>query len=444
MLQAESAASRSDCLTNPCETVPRLDRGFATDLVIALQSAKASNREIAIFIIDAGEVSTNSIRDVKSHELMVTYVEKRIESHLGGRGRVTRTPDRKFLVMVRDIVGVDEASAYGAELQVAVSGRHDSDFDSRLAMSITIGAALYPGAAENIDTLIMQANQALREAAYLGGDTCIVFDSKRRSDRRQSDRIKTPFLSANLKSAMEEGRIELYYQPKVDLVSGEPVGAEALVRMRDNHHKLLQPGEFLPLIQSKSMLLLDMYILEQAMRQSARWTNRGINLTVSVNISPAHFSSWAFVDQVEALLERVPECDPANLALEILESLAIADVRLAGEITARLRKRGIKFYLDDFGTGHSSAAYLKVLKIDAIKIDQLFARDFPHGPNSKQDKAIIQASIAVARAFDIEVIAEGIETADAAREIASMGCRIGQGFHFARPLPLAGFEAWLL
>jgi EAL domain-containing protein (putative c-di-GMP-specific phosphodiesterase class I) len=243
--------------------------------------------------------------------------------------------------------------------------------------------------------------------------------------------------------ALNTDRIALHYQPKIDLITGLPTGVEALVRWRGHEDRIVPPDEFLPRIQTmKHMLALDLHVLEKAIRQSAAWAEQGITPVISVNMSAGHFDSITFADRLEEVLAKVPHFNPRNLAIEILESVAIKNIKVAAEIIGRLRARGTRFYLDDFGTGHSSAAYLKSFPIDAIKVDQVFARDIPHGPSSAQDTAIIEASVSVAHAFGVNVIAEGIETREAAMEVKRLGCHMGQGYFFARPLPEEQFAAW--
>jgi EAL domain-containing protein (putative c-di-GMP-specific phosphodiesterase class I) len=192
----------------------------------------------------------------------------------------------------------------------------------------------------------------------------------------------------------------------------------------------------------KHLLALDMHVLEKAIRQSVMWAERGIDPIVSVNVSAAHFDSPVLAEKVEKILARVPAFDPGKLAIEILESAAITNTAVAAQIITRLRRQGVRFYLDDFGTGHSSAAYLKLFAIDAIKLDQIFARDIPDGPNKELDTAIIKASVSVAHACGLGVIAEGIETQEAAREVKRLGCQTAQGYFYTRPLPEKEFVAW--
>ncbi|MGH8808504.1 MAG: EAL domain-containing protein [Noviherbaspirillum sp.] len=243
--------------------------------------------------------------------------------------------------------------------------------------------------------------------------------------------------------ALNTDRIDLHYQPHVDLDTGLPVGVEALARWRAGDGRLVAPGDFLPYIPTmKDLLALDLHVLEKAIRQSVAWAEQGIDPIISVNISAAHFDCITLAEEVEKILAKVPAFNPRKLAIEILESAAINNTAVAAEIIARLRKRGVRFYLDDFGTGHSSAAYLKLFPIDAIKLDQIFARDIPHGPNSGLDTAIIKATVSVAQACGLDVIAEGVETQEAAIEVKRLGCQTAQGYYYARPLPERDFAAW--
>jgi EAL domain-containing protein (putative c-di-GMP-specific phosphodiesterase class I) len=243
--------------------------------------------------------------------------------------------------------------------------------------------------------------------------------------------------------ALNTARIDVYYQPHVDLDTGLPVGVEALARWRRCDGRLVPPADFLPHIQTmKHLLALDLHVLEKAVRQSVVWAGKGINPVISVNISAAHFDRLALAEKVEKILARVPAFNPSKLAIEILESAAITNPKVAAEIIERLRRLGIQFYLDDFGTGHSSAAYLKLFPVDAIKLDQIFARDIPHGPNSELDTAIIKASVSIAHACGLGVIAEGIETQEAAVAVKRLGCQTAQGYFYARPLPEMEFVSW--
>jgi EAL domain-containing protein (putative c-di-GMP-specific phosphodiesterase class I) len=238
-------------------------------------------------------------------------------------------------------------------------------------------------------------------------------------------------------------RVVLHYQPEIDLRTGEPIGVEALLRWRGRGGTLVAPEDFLASVRPVQRLLaLDLHVLDKAIRQSVDWAARGIVPAVSVNITAGNLESASFVEKVERLLARFPGFDPGNLVIEILESVAIKNLRAAAANIRRLRQYGIRFYLDDFGTGHSSAAYLKHLPVDAIKLDRMFARDIPRGPDSAQDIAIIEATVLIAKAFGLPVIAEGVETRDAAAEVKRLGCQIAQGYFFTPPLPEEELIAW--
>ena len=235
----------------------------------------------------------------------------------------------------------------------------------------------------------------------------------------------------------------VYYQPKVDLLGGGAVGGEALVRWQDKAGRILTPAEFLPLFGGEEEVrALDLFVLKTVVHQVTMWNKRGIRPIVSVNMSPGHFSDEHFAQNVIQILKETPEFDPSHLAIEILESVAINDFHTARRSMISLRNHGIKFYLDDFGTGHSSPAYLKQLPIDAIKIDQLFCRDLTFSKSGLEDRSIIEATIAIAEAFGITVIAEGVESEATAKELVGMGVQTAQGFHFARPMPANEFYAW--
>lgn len=239
------------------------------------------------------------------------------------------------------------------------------------------------------------------------------------------------------------GRPLVHYQPKVNLRTGHVHGVEALARWNSLSRGLISPDEFLPLVREKNALRsLDLVIMGKAVAQAVKWQQISAPLIVSVNVSPQHFHDLSFADDVISILNAYSEFDPACLAIEILESLEITDLPTARSVINRLRARGVLFYMDDFGTGHSAAAYLKHLPLDAIKIDQMFVRDLGKSTNNRQDLAIVRAAVDMANAFGISVIAEGIETDEAAVELLKIGCYIGQGYGIARPMSAEDFEVW--
>lgn len=411
------------------EPVLPLKKGFMSGLARAIHCAEVNGTKVAVYAVDPGRALS---------EFGTRSLKKKIGERLGIGVTVTATTHGPLLVYVSPLFDVPMVNHHMEELfSIAkIPSTHWSEAID--GMPPVIGVTIYPDDSGMANELVAHAIDAMCQARRAGGATYKIFDTNNWCETMNAHRISTA-----VGMAMRNNQIELHYQPKVNLHSGAVIGAEALVRWRNSSNELIYPGQFLPYIQSvDTIVALDMYVLEEAVRQSVRWMTYGLSPVVSVNISPVHFNSMEFVTQVETILAKVPDFNPQYLALEILEIFAIKDLKLASEIITQLRKLGIQFYLDDFGTGHSSAAYLKMLSVDAIKIDQIFARDFPSGPSSAQDRAIIGASLSVARAFDLAVIVEGVETQSAADEVRKIGCDIAQGYYFSKALPGDDFVVW--
>lgn len=405
---------------------------FLRALARAACRTDAPDVPICVLVI---EVDQGERIDEPIAEPILVEFERRIAGCIGATGQIARFDGDTFLAFAAAPFGKPETVALAGAIRAAVAQPIQN---ASTVFSASIGATVYPADASTAPELLFHAQTALRALRQAGGTGIKMFDFE-----HYRSRIARDLLSAAMLQAMHGGRLRLQYQPKIDLQTGAPTGAEALVRWHGTDGALRQPDAFLPHIHALDcMLVLDHYILTQAIAQAVLWGRAGIRPIISVNLCPRHFNDAGFVHVVTGILQCYPEFDPAFLALEVLETVAIEDTDSARAVFQQLRAMGIKIYLDDFGTGRSCAEFLKLFQVDAIKIDKCFIRDLPHGPNAMQDRAIIQASISVAAAFGATVIAEGIESAAAAHELRSLGCQLAQGFHFSPPLHPADFAEW--
>ena len=240
----------------------------------------------------------------------------------------------------------------------------------------------------------------------------------------------------DLRRAIERGELRLHYQPLIDLMTDRIVGFEALVRWQHPVRGLVPPLSFIPLAEETGLIVpLGRWVLETACRQAKLWGEArrgGPPLMMSVNLSARQFGQPDLVDQVDAILTETG-LDASTLELEITESVVMDQSEVGVRSLHRLRDMGVRLVLDDFGTGYSSLAYLKHLPLDTIKID----RTFVAGLDGEADRSIVEAVIALAHGLRITVVAEGIETEAQFEILRSMGCDVGQGYLFARPLPEA-------
>jgi EAL domain-containing protein (putative c-di-GMP-specific phosphodiesterase class I) len=244
-----------------------------------------------------------------------------------------------------------------------------------------------------------------------------------------------------IKEGLVENQFMIHYQPKVNMRSGNLIGVEALIRWPHPKQGLLQPGEFLPLIEDEDVAIsLDQWVLDHVLMQMEQWRSEGFQISVSVNIGARFLQKSNFVEIVQQHLRKHPQINPNHLELEVLESSALEDMAQVSEVIKTCRDMGVVFALDDFGTGYSSLSYLKLLPAGVMKIDQSFVRDMLDDP---EDLAILEGVLGLATAFRREVIAEGVETIEQGRMLLQMGCEMAQGFVIAEPMPANELPAWL-
>jgi EAL domain-containing protein (putative c-di-GMP-specific phosphodiesterase class I) len=245
-------------------------------------------------------------------------------------------------------------------------------------------------------------------------------------------------LETELRRALDQGELVVYYQPIVELPTGRIQDMEALVRWQHPQHGLIAPDRFIPLAEETGLIIpLGMWVLETACRQLRAWDTLGdleAGLSMSVNLSARQFQHPTLVEDIARVL-RASRLDASRLMLEVTESIAMRDAASAASILAELKGLGVRLAIDDFGTGYSSLSYLHRFPIDVLKIDRSFVARLG---GERNDAAIVEAVIALARGLNMEVTAEGIETSEQRARLEALGCDRGQGYYFARPLPAAG------
>ncbi|EKE75148.1 EAL domain-containing protein [Gallaecimonas xiamenensis] len=378
------------------------------------------------------------INDTYGHQAgdqFLVAMAKRLKGALRQQDVVARIGGDEFVVLLADVLhpGLVEESL---NRLLKVINEPVQMEGTRLQVSASIGVTCYPDDSGDADLLLRHADQAMYRAKQAGKNRFHRFDLER--DRQQSG--YQSWLN-RLEQALAEDQLRLYYQPKLDLSTGKVEGAEALLRWQHPSQGLLAPGDFLGhLLGSRLDVPLGQWVLDQALAQLGRWQSAGLELNLSVNISAMHLLQPDFADTLGTLLAAHPQIDPRFLELEIVETAALTDLNLAARTLTQCRRLGVRTALDDFGTGYASLTYLRRLPVDRMKIDQSFVRDMLSDPN---DLSIVENVIQMARAFNREVIAEGVETQNHARALLQLGCHHVQGYGVARPQPVDQFEAWL-
>ncbi len=342
----------------------------------------------------------------------------------------------EFVAVLTDFVDTHDCTATLQRVLLAAAQLvHLGGFD--LQVSASLGVTFYPQADEvDADQLMRQADQAMYQAKLAGKNRFHVFDTANdRQTRGAHERID------EMVAALDRHEFRLFYQPKVNLRTGQVVGAEALIRWQHPEKGLLSPALFLPVIENHTFSIsLGDWVIEAALDQMAQWRVDGLVLPVSVNVSARQLQCEDFVDKLRLALDLHPTVAPSLLTLEVLETSVIDDLASTGQLIAEAARLGVSFSLDDFGTGYSSLTYLKHLPVREIKIDQSFVRDML---DDDDDLAILQGVISLAHAFKREVIAEGMETMAHGVRLLQLGCELAQGYGIARPMPEQDIPNWV-
>ncbi|WP_348755173.1 EAL domain-containing protein [uncultured Aquincola sp.] len=305
-----------------------------------------------------------------------------------------------------------------------------------VTVTASVGATVYPLDRSDADTLLRHADHAMYGAKQSGRNGYSFFDPEH--SRRTEERVMA---IGRVQEALDNHELELYYQPKVDMRRGTVLGMEALLRWNHPEHGVISPAQFLPLIEHTGLSArVGDWVMGQALEQLARWQRQGLDLSVSVNVSARHLQEADFAQRLAEMLARHARPLGERLELEVLETAALADIDYTSALLERCRRLGVRFSLDDFGTGYSTLTYLKRLPVDVLKIDRSFVRNMLE---DRQDLAIVEGVIGLARTFGCSVVAEGVELPAQARLLIDMGCDIGQGHGVASPMRAPEVLGWV-
>ncbi|KXI30816.1 bifunctional diguanylate cyclase/phosphodiesterase [Paraglaciecola hydrolytica] len=378
-------------------------------------------------------VNDNHGHDV-GDELLIA-VSQRMKEALREGDTLARIGGDEFIAIIVDIDKFEDSELV---LKRLLKAAQDPILlgETRLQVSASIGVTLYPQDGVNAEQLMRHADQAMYVAKQAGKNCYHLFDTAKdsaiHSHRKNIDDIY---------SALALDQFVLHYQPKVNMHSGAVIGVEALIRWQHPVRGLVPPLAFLPVIEEHVVSLeLGEWVIDTALTQIKQWRLIGLNLPISVNISAYQLQQTNFTTRLAALLAAHPEV-PANfLELEILESSALHDTNQVSETMTACHQLGVSFALDDFGTGYSSLTYLKRLPAHLIKIDQSFVRDMLEDAD---DLAIVKGVVGLAKAFQRQVIAEGVETPKHGKALLQLGCELAQGYGIARPMPGNEIVQWI-
>lgn len=409
---------------------------FAERARQGLYQCQLSASSMAVCYLDLDAFSAlNDVHGQTVCDHLLINTAECLRSCLRGGDTLIRVGSDEFALLVLGIKSTDEVLLILQELQQRLAEPFISD-NACVTVSVSIGVTLYPQDNADPETLLRHALQAMIQAKHRGPGDCVVFDPE--SDRRVRAKRETV---GSVYAALERREFVLHYQPKVDLKLKRIVGAEALIRWRHPERGLLLPGAFLPAIEDdRVMIALGNWVIAEALAQMACWRDRGLDLSVSVNITAQHLLEADFLAGLRQLLDAHPPASSGRLEIEVLESSHIEDSSKVEQIIVACRELGVGFALDDFGTGYSSLAYLRRLSADTLKIDQSFVSRML---DDASDRAIVSGVIGLAAAFQRRVVAEGVETIAQACLLQRLGCHLVQGYGIARPMPAEALPDWV-
>ena len=377
------------------------------------------------------------INDRYGHEIgdrLLVAVADRLKKIIRGEDTVARLGGDEFVLVLR-VRGTEELESAMRRILSALSFAYTID-GIGIHISASIGVTLYPNDNEDAETLLRHADQAMYKAKQRGRDCFHLFDVS--LDKKAKTAFETVI---RVSEALHNGELCLYYQPKINLNSGAVIGFEALLRWQHPQEGLIPPLDFLPLVEQTDLIVeIGEWVIDQALNQIGRWAALGHTWSVSVNIAALHFQRADFTETLKSLLACHPNVAPQMLDIEIVESVVLENIQHVSKRLIACQDLGVTFSLDDFGAGYSSLSYLKQLPTQSIKIDQSFIR---HILDDKDSLVLTKAIIGLAKSFNREVIAEGVETVEQGVLLMRLGCDVAQGYGIAKPMPVEQVPCWV-
>ena len=427
MLQVSEEKYRILAHRDPLTGLP--NRVLLAELLAhAIQHSERTHTQFALLSLDLDNFKTinESLGHSQGDQLLVE-VGKRLQRLLPDSDAIARTGGDEFEIILEHKENMPWIDLLAQRMIDALGAPFMLDGHS-VYVGASIGIALYPADGTSVETLQSNADAALHQAKAHGRGVMRFFSPE------MSSRAKTRLtLEADLRRAFDHDEFRLYYQPQVDLLSGQIVGLEALVRWEHPGRGIIPPNEFIPLAEESGLVIrLGDWVLHEACRQIKLWSTAGLApRQTAVNVSAVQLSRGNLVESVRHALE-LSGIVPEQLELEITESFVMADRDQSFKSLAEIKALGVRLSIDDFGTGYSSLAYLQQLEVHKLKVDMSFVRDML---TNSGNASIVKAVIALGHSLGLEIIAEGVEQEEQVVHLRALQCDVIQGYLISRPLP---------
>jgi len=396
-----------------------------------LHEANLRQGTVALCFIDLD--GFKAINDHHGHALgdaVLKIISERLKATIRQHDAIGRLGGDEFVAVLRD---VEDSTVYNRILEAI--RRPISYQNAVMKLSASMGVTVYPDDAEDPDTLLRHADQAMYAAKDSGKDTYSLFDLASHFNRKERVRVLE-----QMDDALAEKQLELFYQPKINYRTGTVEGFEALIRWNHPEEGLLSPARFLEHLEFTDYARqVGLFVMESAVSVICDFVSLGLPYTLSINLSPSHFLSEHFPDDITGTLNECPHEVRDRLIVEILETTALDDTTTVMKNLSVCRNTGLCISLDDFGTGYSSLNYFRTLPAQEVKIDRTFVGDLI---GNQDNSMIVEAMLRLSQSFQRRTVAEGVETAEQEERLLALGCDVGQGYRYSPPLPLAEALDW--
>ncbi|MBY0466032.1 MAG: EAL domain-containing protein [Burkholderiales bacterium] len=401
----------------------------------ALDASRRHGDKMAVLFVDLDHFK--NVNDSLGHsvgDLLLKAVAERLQACLRAHDVMARQGGDEFVVMMSRLRHKGDAALVASKMVGRLTEPFSLDGHTVRA-SASVGVVLYEGGDEDVETLLRHADLAMYRAKASGRNAWAFFEPE--MDHSIAQRL---LVESDLRHAIADNELVLHYQPQVNCLTGVVTGVEALVRWQHPQRGLLMPDSFVPQAEASGLIdSLGSWVMREAFRQWRAWADQGIDgVSMAVNVSAMEFGRATFISRLRQALDDTG-ADPDWIELEITESALMESLPELIERLGDIARMGVRLALDDFGTGYSSLGYLKRLPLNSLKIDKSFVRELP---GDKEDEAIVCATLSMAKALSLKVVAEGVEVAEQRAFLADLGCDEIQGWLVARPMPAAVFEAW--
>jgi diguanylate cyclase (GGDEF)-like protein/PAS domain S-box-containing protein len=401
----------------------------------ALAAARRRQSMVAVFFIDLDNFKT--INDSLGHHAgdeLLKRIALRLKSCMRESDLIARLGGDEFVIAATDITSLDDVAPLAEKFAMILAEPVPIE-NQLINASASIGISVFPKDGDSVEALVRSADNAMYLAKDRGRSNYQFFTPELHEAANQ-----VLAMESGLRNAIKFQEFVLYYQPEVLTKTGMLTSVEALIRWQHPERGLLAPGNFIPIAESRGLIVpIGRWVLGEAIRQARSWLDAGLRIPVAVNLSAVQFKQKDLVEDIAAKLEE-HQLPGELLELELTESLFLEDVNAATKTLCRLKELGITLAVDDFGTGYSSLSYLKKYPIDKVKIDRSFIRDIP---KDKDDIAITLAIINLAESMGLRVVAEGVETPEQVEFLEHHHCDYVQGFLVSHPLPAAELWQWI-